>query len=281
MKPAKAAGICSSWHRNKMKTFKKYWAIFQITLVNSLAYPGELIGRSLMIVPFMWIFYQLWKVTFSAAGSDAINGMTLYSTMWYLMMAETIELSRPALARTISDNVKDGSIAYLLNKPYNFLLYQFSNSIGETIFRALVNAIFGGIIVWWLVGPPPAPLGWLFAFLAVFGTWILNFCITCLIGLSAFLVEDVSPFMWIYQKFIFILGGFLIPLDFYPEWLQVIAKALPFSAMIYGPSKLFVSPSIGLFANVILMQLLWIIALGTTLVISYRRGVAYLTVNGG
>jgi ABC-2 type transport system permease protein len=264
-----------------MKTFKKYWAIFQITLVNSLAYPGELIGRSLLIVPFMWIFYQLWKVTFSAAGSDNINGMTLYSTMWYLMMAETIELSRPALARTISDNVKDGSIAYLLNKPYNFLLYQFSNSIGETIFRALVNAIFGGIVVWWLVGPPPAPLGWLFVLFAIFGTWVLNFCITCLIGLSAFLVEDVSPFVWIYQKFIFILGGFLIPLDFYPEWLQVIAKALPFSAMIYGPSKLLVSPSIALFANVMLMQSLWITALGAILIISYRRGVAYLTVNGG
>jgi ABC-2 type transport system permease protein len=264
-----------------LKTFKKYWAIFQITLINSLAYPGELIGRSLLIVPFMWIFYQLWKVTFSAAGSDTISGMTLYSTMWYLMMAETIELSRPALARTISDNVKDGSIAYLLNKPYNFLLYQFSNSIGETVFRALVNAIFGGIIVWWLVGPPPAPLGWLFAFIAMFGTWVLNFCITCLIGLSAFLVEDVSPFTWIYQKFIFILGGFLIPLDFYPEWLQVIAKALPFSAMIYGPSKLFVSPAVSLFANVMLLQLMWIIALGGTLIISYRRGVAYLTVNGG
>ena len=135
-----------------MKTFKKYWSIFQITLVNSLAYPGELIGRSLMIVPFMWIFYQLWKVTFQAAGTDNINGMTLYSTMWYLMMAETIELSRPALARTISENVKDGSIAYILNKPYSFLLYQFSNSMGETIFRALTNALLGSAIVWWLVG---------------------------------------------------------------------------------------------------------------------------------
>jgi len=264
-----------------MKTFKKYLSIFQITLVNSLAYPGELIGRSLMILPFMWIFYQLWKVTFNAAGTDSINGMTLYSTMWYLMMAETIELSRPALARTISENVKDGSIAYLLNKPYSFLLYQFSNSMGETVFRALMNAVFGGMVVWWLVGPPPSPLGWLFALITVFGALTLNFCITCLIGLSAFLVEDVSPYMWIYQKLVFILGGFLIPLSFYPDWLQVIAKALPFAAMIYGPSQLFVTPSLELFANVLLMQFFWIALLGSTLVFSYRRGVAYLTVNGG
>lgn len=264
-----------------MTTIRKYWAIFQITLLNSLAYPGELIGRSLLIVPFMWIFFQLWKVTFAATGVEEINGMTLYSTMWYFMMAETIELSRPALAHTISQNVKDGSIAYLLNKPYSFLLYQFSNSIGETVFRALVNAFFGSLMVWWLVGPPPGVAGWAFAALAVFGTWILNFCITALIGLSAFLVEDVSPFMWIYQKFMFILGGFLIPLDFYPEWLQAIAKTLPFSAMIYGPSKLFIAPSIELLGSVMLLQVIWIAAIGSALVIAYRRGVAYLTVNGG
>jgi len=264
-----------------MNSVKKYWAIFQITLINSLAYPGELIGRSLMIMPFMWIFYQLWKVTFAAAGTDTINSMTLYSTMWYLMMAETIELSRPQLARTISDNVKDGSIAYILNKPYNFLLYQFSNSMGETIFRALMNAIFGGFIVWWMVGPPPEPLGWAFAFFALFGTWIMNFCITCLIGLSAFLVEEISPFMWIYQKFVFILGGFLIPLDFYPIWLQSIAKALPFAYMIYGPSKLFVAPTFDLFINIISLQLVWIVVFSAILIIAYRRGVAYLTVNGG
>jgi len=264
-----------------MNSIKKYWAIFQITLINSLAYPGELIGRSLMIMPFMWIFYQLWKVTFAAAGTDVINGMTLHNTMWYLMMAETIELSRPRLANTISENVKDGSIAYILNKPYSFLLYQFSTSLGETIFRAIANALLGSAMVLWLVGSPPTLNGWLFAVFAVFGTWILNFCISCLIGLSAFLVEDVSSFMLIYQKLVFILGGFMIPLNFYPQWLQSIAKALPFAAMIYGPSQLFISPTPELLVNILSTQLAWILALGLTLLVAYRRGVTYLTINGG
>jgi ABC-2 type transport system permease protein len=107
-----------------------------IQLINSLAYPGELVGRSLMIIPFMWIFAQLWRVTFNAAGTEIINGLTLRDTLWYLMMAETIELSRPRLGNTIADAVKDGSIAYVLNKPYNFLLYHLSTSMGETVFRA-------------------------------------------------------------------------------------------------------------------------------------------------
>jgi len=264
-----------------MKSLTKYRAIFQTTVINSVAYPGELAGRSLMIIPFMWIFYQLWNVTFEAAGTGTINGLTLADTMWYLMLAETIELSRPAVARSVSDNVKDGSIAYMLNKPYNFIFYQFSNSMGETVFRALMNAVFGSAVVWWLVGAPHDMRGWIAAIPAVLGAWILNFIVACLIGLAAFVVEDVSAFVWIYQKFTFILGGLLIPLDFYPTWLQDTAKALPFAAMLYGPARLFVSPSLELFMSVITMQLVWILILGLLLATAYRRGVMQLTINGG
>ncbi len=264
-----------------MNPIRKYWAIFQITVINSLAYPGELIGRSLMIIPFMWIFYQLWKVTFAASGSDVISGLTLRDTLWYLMLAETVELGRPPLARTISENVKDGSIAYILNKPYDFLLYHFSTTMGESIFRAIVNAIFGGITVWWLVGAPKHPEGFLIAIPAILGAWTLHFCVNAMIGLSAFAFEDVSAFTWIYQKLAFILGGLLIPLDFYPHWLQVIARALPFSSMIYGPARLFVAPSLSTFINVMALQIAWIVVLGLLLSVSYRRGIRELTVNGG
>ena len=264
-----------------MKTFAKYWSIFQITLINSLAYPGELIGRSLMIIPFMWIFYQLWKVTYTAAGADVISGLTLRDMLWYLMLAETIELGRPPIARTMSENVKDGSIAYILNKPYDFLWYQFSTAMGETIFRAMLNAFFGSIVVWFLVGPPNHPEGFVIAIPAILSAWVLHFCINAMIGLSAFVVEDVSAFTWIYQKLAFIFGGMLIPLDFYPQWLQVIAKAMPFASAIYAPARLFVTPSAGLFINVISLQLIWILVLSVILAVVYRRGLTQLTVNGG
>ncbi len=260
---------------------KKYWSLFTIQLVNSLAYPGEFVGRSLIILPFMWIFYQLWRVTFQASGASVMNGLTLPMTLWYLMLAETIELSRPRLGATISEAVKDGSIAYILSKPYDFLLYHYSTTLGEALFRALFNALLGGAVVWWLVGPPPTVWGWPLVILTFFGALTLNFCIAALIGLSAFIVEDISAFQWIYQKMAFILGGLLIPLDFYPAWLQTIARALPFSAMMYGPARLFVEPSLPAFFATFGMQLAWILALGLLLTFFYRRSLMYLTVNGG
>lgn len=260
---------------------RKYLSIFKIQVVNSLAYPGELIGRSLLIIPFMWIFYQLWTITFHAAGTGVINGMTLRDTLWYLMMAETIELGRPRVARTVAENVKDGSIAYLLNKPYDFMLYQFSTSMGETVFRTITNALFGGVIVWILVGPPPHPESWPMAAVALIGAWILNFCMNALIGLAAFVAEDVAPFEWIQQKLAFIFGGLLIPLDFYPGWLQTLARFLPFSSSMYAPARLFVAADTSSFAPMLELQWVWIIALVCALALAYRRGVSYLTVNGG
>lgn len=264
-----------------MKSFSKYWAVYRITLINSLAYPGEFIGRSLMIIPFLWIFYQLWKVTFNASGADVINGLTLRDTLWYLMLAETVELGRPPLARTMSETVRDGSIAYILNKPYNFIWYHFSAAMGETVFRAMLNALFGSLTVWLLVGPPEHPEGFIIALPAVLGAWSLHFCINAMIGLSAFAVEDVSAFTWIYQKLAFIFGGMLIPLDFYPQWLQTISRLLPFSSAIYGPARLFVSPGMELFVSVMGLQLAWIAVLGVTLGATYRWGASQISVNGG
>jgi ABC-2 type transport system permease protein len=260
---------------------KKYWYIFQTQVINSLAYPGEMVGRSLMMIPFMWIFYQLWKVTFAAAGSDTLNGLTLQDTIWYLMMAETIELARPPLARTIAENVKDGSIAYLLNKPYDFMLYQFSNTMGEIVFRAVSNLLVGGAVVWWLAGPPPDVRNWPLALVAVVGAWVLHFCVNAMIGLAAFITEDVAPFVWMFQKLAFIFGGLIVPIDFYPQWLQMLSRLLPFSSMIYGPARLFVKPEPLLTLQILGLQLVWIVALALLLTVAYRRGLAYLTVNGG
>jgi ABC-2 type transport system permease protein len=197
------------------------------------------------------------------------------------MLAEAIELSRPRFAEIIAQSVKDGSIAYLLNKPYDFMLYQMSINAGDTILRIVLSSFFGSILLIFMVGFPPKALGWLLAIIAVGAGWLINFLITSIIGLSAFITEDVTPFMWIYQKFIFILGGMMIPLDFYPNWLQRISKATPFAFIMYGPARLFVSPNISRFIELLLGQLGWIITLGFFVTLIYKKGLRRLEINGG
>jgi ABC-2 type transport system permease protein len=205
----------------------KYWAIFKTQLRTAWRYFGDLAAPGFSILLFLWIFLQLWSTTYAAMGTQTINGLTLNDTMWYLMLAETITLSKPRLSRQITAAVKDGSVAYLLNKPYNFLLYHLSMGFGDGLMQMTFNILAGGALVWLLVSPPPDPRGWPMVLVSILFAWLIDFCINALIGLSAFITEETSAFEWIYSKLLFLLGGLLIPLDFFPPWLQSIAKVTP------------------------------------------------------
>ena len=78
----------------------KYWAIFKTQLLTTLAYPADLVGHGFTIVIYLWVFIFLWRITYRAMGASggSIAGLTLSQTIWYLMLAEMIMLSKPRLS---------------------------------------------------------------------------------------------------------------------------------------------------------------------------------------
>ncbi len=260
---------------------KKYFSILTMQIINSLAYPGDFLGRSVSIATFLFIFAGLWRTTFAISNTDEINGLTFSNIIWYLMMAETLELGRPRLNRTISEQVKNGEVAYILNKPYNFLGYHFFVGLGDGVVRMSVNLIVGSLVAWILAGAPPALAGWGMALITLIGAWILHFCMMALIGLAAFVVEETQSFELIYQKLVFILGGFMLPLEMFPDWLQRIAYALPFPYMMYAPARLFVKPDATLLWQMLGGQIVWVVVFIALLSFVYKRSEKVLTINGG
>lgn len=272
----------TTFPRPRLSSFRKYWAIFRTQLINSAAYPLDLLLRSLMILVFLWVFINLWRITYSSEGATVIAGLTLSDTLWYLLLAEAIVLGTPELSGPVSEAVKDGSVAYLLNKPFSFILYQMAVALGDSILSFFTSLLVGGALVWWTMGPPPVvALTPLLVPVAVIVAWLIHFCISALIGLAAFVAEDVSAFRWIYQKLAFILSGLLLPLDFLPDWLHSIALALPFAWMIYGPARLFVDPTWDRFGTLLLGGGAWLLILGSALAFFYGKLVRRLVINGG
>ena len=101
------------------------------------------------------------------------------------------------------------------------------------------------------------------------------------IGLAAFWLQDCSPVYWIWQKFAFILGGLMLPLEIYPEWLRTIALWSPFSALMYGPGRMAFGWDPTYAAVVVMKLLLWALLAGLLLRVIYRRALLVLDVNGG
>jgi len=262
------------------RSISKYAAITRINLQNNLAYVGELAYRSIFMVVILYVFIQLWRTTFGVVGSDRIAGLSLSDTIWYLVMTETVMLSKIRFAGKIAEEVRDGSLAYTVGRPYSYLLYHFFYGIGDTLLRLAINFMAGSILVTLLVGPMPAtnlPAVFVVVMLAI----ILDFCINGLIGLLAFFTEDVESFVLIYNKALFILGGMLIPLDFMPAWLRDISLALPFNLAIYAPARLFVQFDGSRWANVVAMQMIWIVVFMLLLGLMFRWGMRRVSINGG
>jgi ABC-2 type transport system permease protein len=108
-----------------------------------------------------------------------------------------------------------------------------------------------------------------------------DFLASCAIALLAFWVEDTWAFDLIYRRLLMLLGGMMIPLDVFPEPLSSIARALPFSYIVYGPARLWVSPTPEFFMEMLLKLALALAVAGGIVFLLYRAGQRNVSVNGG
>lgn len=166
----------------------------------------------------LFVFVQLWTVTYEQGGLTSIAGFSLADIVWYLVITETVALSAPRVSLKIDEEVKSGELAYVLLRPYSYALYHLSAYWGVAAILVPVNVVLGGTVVMVAAGPPPSlsPAAAAATALAVVLGLTLNFLIEFSIGMLAFWFEDTQPFFWIYQKLVFTLGGLFLPLELLP-----------------------------------------------------------------
>lgn len=268
--------------RQMQVTTAKYGSITLTNLQNQLAYVWDALNRALFITIIMFVFVQLWSAVYESQGTAEIAGLTLANTIWYFLIAEVMELGKIRHDERITAEVKDGSVAYTLGRPYNYLAYHFFNGLGETVVKMALIFLLGLPIVVYYAGLPTFSPAHLPALLLVAAMAILiDFFVFSIIGLLAFVTEDTSSFRLIYQKLVFILGGLMIPLDFLPAWLQPLARVLPFNLTTYAPAKLFVAFTWGQFWQIVGLQIVWLLIIGSILAWQYRWATRQLVINGG
>lgn len=265
-----------------MKEAVKYFSIAKITMTNSLVYFWSFLSKNIFFIFIMFVYLMLWTNIYGSKGNE-LGGLTLNKMMWYLAVTEVITLSRSDIHLKINEDVKTGAIAYLLNKPYSYIGYCFSYFVGEVFIKLLTNSIIAIGISLVFVGPLQGfslvniPFILISILLGVF----INFFIIVCLALTSFWIEENSAFFWIYSKLIFTLGGMLMPLELFPNWLQEISRFLPFSFVTYVPAKMAVSFTLGDFLFNLGIQVIY---LGVFVILSfilYGRGAKRLNVNGG
>jgi ABC-2 type transport system permease protein len=260
----------------------KLFEIAKITLRSRFRYLWDMLGSTLFLAVVMFVFNRLWTVTYESGGSKTLAGFTLDQMIWYLVATETIIMSMTPIHRHIEREIREGDVAIRLNKPYSFLGFHWSVFIGEGILKASILIVIGGSVAMAMNGPIPFQVLSIPALMVTFLlTATLSFIYGAMIGLLAFWTEDVTGFYFIFDRIKWLLGGFLMPITLFPDWLFKIVEWLPFSLMIFRPASLAVKFDWSTWADLSIRQLGLILIMGAIAQGIYRLGVRRLDVNGG
>ena len=262
---------------------RKYFHIFKTTLIDNLQYSFNLLLGFIGLFVIIFIFVNLWGYVYNDP-SELINGYNFNQMIWYAIITELIyKLSSSKIITTdIVKDIKNGNIAYNLNKPYNYILYIMSRFYGHCSVIGLLSIIVGPLMGLLFVGPLT---GFKFISLPFFAiTVFLGITISALIyliiSLLSFWMEDSHPFVWIYKKLLIVIG-IMFPVEFFPKVLQPIIKMSPVYVVTYGPAVLLMNFSFSLFGKIILAQCIYLVILILIVSLIYRKGVKKLNVNGG
>ncbi len=283
---ARSASAASDLRRpgGWLATARKTWAVLRITLASRFAYLGEIVMRTMFLVIILFIFTQLWNATdASAGGVEALTGFSVAQMIWYLVFSEAIVMSTsPAMHQEVDREVKSGDIAYRLARPLAYPLYHFGAVQGERWLRFGLNLVIGVVVALIVVGPIPlAPLSVLAALITAVFAFVVDFLISFTISTLSFWFEDTDGLHLLYSRSLMILGGLLIPLDAYPDWLGRIARALPFQYLLYQPARLFVASSPDGFLHIVGVQVLLGLTVLAPMLLLYRLGLRRVAANGG
>lgn len=262
---------------------KKYLFIFKSELMTSLQYIFNVMSSFIGYFIHIFIFVNLWKYMYSDP-NELINGYSMNQMIWYVIITEIIwsVVGGKKACNKVSEDVKGGNIAYNINKPYNYIGYVLSSSLGSSLIKAIILIIIGMIVGYAFMGAfPKLNLFNIFAVLVtgIFAV-IISLLFTIFIGLFSFIIEDSGPFYWVYSKIILVLGT-IFPIEYFPSVLQPILKYSPIYVVSYGPARLFVNFNWTEFRSIFIFQIIYIFASWGLCTLIYRKGVKNLNVNGG
>jgi ABC-2 type transport system permease protein len=220
----------------------------------------------------------LWRAAADGNGGQ-IAGYSAVALTWYIATSEAATVAiNIRMIDDIGRDIGSGAVAVELLRPASVLGVRLATELGIALPKLLGCAAMGALVATVAAGGPPDPSALALAVPSLFLAIACNIAAQHAFAAIAFWIRDSGTTWFLYQKFVFVVGGMLIPLEVLPHWLQRVAAVLPFRAMSYIPARL----ASGHFEPVLLLeQLGWLAVLLLVANASFAAGQHRLQVVGG
>jgi ABC-2 type transport system permease protein len=218
------------------------------------------------------------------ARSD-IAGYRVDHALTYVTITQSLLMVAPQWGEVgVSARVRTGQIATDLCRPVNFTLLHFSGQMGAAAFQ-LATRCLPILLIGWLagyLGALPGPELWAPAAVSVvLAAWIAA-AVLFLVELTSFWLESDRGIRRIVLAVTTFFGGLLVPVAYFPAWLQAIGNVLPFQHTLNTPSHIFIgivdAPDAW---ALVAAQAAWALGLTAVCHVALRFGTRRLVVAGG
>jgi ABC-2 type transport system permease protein len=164
----------------------------------------------------------------------------------------------------IANTIRTGDVVSDLAKPVDYYAFWLSRDVGRalyhTLFRWLPTMLLSVLLFSVRL---PAELGrwsWFFLSLAL-AVW-LSFGLRFLYNVAAFWLLDQRGVGALVSITAIFLSGFLVPLNYFPNWAQGIVTWLPFAGMLQAPIEVLLGKLTGVtLASALVIQATWALVL--------------------
>jgi len=225
-------------------------------------------GASLLIAFFVW------KTIFSVR--DTVGDFTFSTMITYFAVIFSIKIlvGSAGIARTMMDDMRKGSLAFLLIKPVNYNLFQFAKTITEKLLQTIAPLIALGILVTNFSDTFLPPQNLTFVIIAFVQSIIVAHVLYSIIGAASFWTVQGWGIIAVAGRFMDTVNGMVFPLDLLPEKIFNVITYLPFQYMGYLPAAIYTGriASVDIVRHLII-QFLWIIILTLTYRWIWNKGI--------
>ena len=213
-------------------------AVARTAFRQQLAYRGAALGGLVTNAVFGAFLASIYGALFVARGGAPIGDFDRSAALTYVWLVQALIV--PTLvwgSWDIALSIRSGAIAVDLLKPYSYFGYWLSRDLGRAgagILMRMAPTIAIGLIFYSLVVPRNAAQAVAFVVslvLAVMLSFALRFCV----NLIAFWWTDTQGLRSAQLVVFSFLSGFLLPIAFYPDWLQRVLNVLPFRGIVMSP----------------------------------------------
>ena len=185
----------------------------------------------------------------------------------------------------LADRIQTGDVVSDLYRPVDLQLFELASDAGRGAFqlfgRAIVPIVAGGIA--FHLRLPLDPATWLAFAVSLALALVVSFSLRFLVSLTTFWFLDYRAPSQMSVAVTMFFSGFLIPVGFFPDWLEKLSRALPFVATVQLPIEVLLGKHTGAgsLLGVFGLQLAWgvvLLAVGRAVLAKATRRVV---VQGG